>query len=515
MIWHIFKKDWKLLWPFVVGVAMLWWLTAYIFFWIGFSFQASPMLTMLGRFAYVPFMASIFLVVAIAQLDQIPGARQDWLIRPIKRRDLLLEKLLFATVSVVSPIFAANLFQGLADGFPLRSILSSSVWGAVFAFAVLVLPFLALGIVTQSMTEAFVWAAGCACAIGLLVTASSFFNGYAHGTLVTVGYSGIGWIGLVTQLLIEMAGVALILWLQYFRRRTAMSRFLALSFIFVMLTAQFLPWKLAFAFEQRFSSQPGAAANISLRFDSSRGKFVLPSGSASRLQYEPYTALPETDVYLPLRITSVGDDEALLSDWIDVRARNARGNVLFHTSGNGLKVYGDDPDPSRTYQQLRVPVSLVSAPQTEALQAEYSLTLFRLTKAYSVPAVNGSEHLPGAGWCRTQIRGRSAVRLECMQATKAPMCMTLFLENARSGARNSMASSCSPNYGLSRTALPDAIQTYGLSIPFRDPSGLAKYPVDGSQLAESRVVIRLYEPVDHFTRTLTIPNIRLGDWEAQ
>jgi hypothetical protein len=62
---------------------------------------------------------------------------------------------------------------------------------------------------------------------------------------------------------------------------------------------------------------------------------------------------------------------------------------------------------------------------------------------------------------------------------------------------------------------PDNLTRFGTNLPFRDPSGLAKFPVDGSQLPQSRVVIRMYEPEDHFTRSLVIPRIKLSDWEAQ
>jgi hypothetical protein len=55
---------------------------------------------------------------------------------------------------------------------------------------------------------------------------------------------------------------------------------------------------------------------------------------------------------------------------------------------------------------------------------------------------------------------------------------------------------------------------FGRNLPFRDPSGLAQYPVDGSQIAESQVVVRSYQPQDHFTRRVEIPEIRLKDWES-
>ena len=56
---------------------------------------------------------------------------------------------------------------------------------------------------------------------------------------------------------------------------------------------------------------------------------------------------------------------------------------------------------------------------------------------------------------------------------------------------------------------------FGTNLPFRDSSGLAKFPVDGSQLPQSRVIIRVYEPEDHFARSLVIPQVKLQDWEAQ
>ena len=56
---------------------------------------------------------------------------------------------------------------------------------------------------------------------------------------------------------------------------------------------------------------------------------------------------------------------------------------------------------------------------------------------------------------------------------------------------------------------------FGLDLSFRDPQGLAKYPVDSSQLADAQVALKAYRPVAHFTRHLTISKIRLGDWEAE
>jgi hypothetical protein len=53
-----------------------------------------------------------------------------------------------------------------------------------------------------------------------------------------------------------------------------------------------------------------------------------------------------------------------------------------------------------------------------------------------------------------------------------------------------------------------------VDLPFRDSTGLAHFPVDGSKLRESRAVLQLYRAQDHFMRTVVIPEIRLADWEA-
>jgi len=56
---------------------------------------------------------------------------------------------------------------------------------------------------------------------------------------------------------------------------------------------------------------------------------------------------------------------------------------------------------------------------------------------------------------------------------------------------------------------------FGVNLPFCDAAGLAHFPVDGPKLFQSHVIIRSYEPENHFVRSLVIPEIKLEDWEAQ
>jgi hypothetical protein len=51
-----------------------------------------------------------------------------------------------------------------------------------------------------------------------------------------------------------------------------------------------------------------------------------------------------------------------------------------------------------------------------------------------------------------------------------------------------------------------------LGLQYHDRQGLAKYPVDESQLTEARAIVKSYEPTAYFNRRLVIPEIELRDW---
>ena len=127
MVWHIFKKDWKLLWPFFLAVAAIQFIPAAIRVKLGL-FGEDPVLEyVLDPATVVACLAVAFLAVAIVQQDSIPGVRQDWLVRPVRRRDLLVAKLLFVLVLVEGAAIAAATFQVLASGFSLRESLTAAL----------------------------------------------------------------------------------------------------------------------------------------------------------------------------------------------------------------------------------------------------------------------------------------------------------------------------------------------------------------------------------------------------
>src|SRR6187431_2396594 len=100
MIWHIFKKDFRLLWPyaamlmvlqFVYGAMMLLNPVPNISVYEGTIGGANAAMQQVTMIAVL--LGGAFLIAAIVHQDAIPGSRQDWLVRPISRMQLLLSKI--------------------------------------------------------------------------------------------------------------------------------------------------------------------------------------------------------------------------------------------------------------------------------------------------------------------------------------------------------------------------------------------------------------------------------------
>jgi hypothetical protein len=523
MVWHIFKKDWKLSWPFVLLAALLHWISAYVYYSRGL-FSDDVTLEMLSE--YLPALAlfaSMFLIASIVHLEAIPGVRQDWLVRPVPHGVLLLEKLLFVLVAVEGPIFAANLAEGLADGFSLPSSLFHALGYTAVLLFFLVLPIFTFSSVTRNMTEAFILGCGCTFIIGAFLTLTGWWDFASHHTLLTVTHSGIGWIGEFIRFGLVTVAACAILGLGYFRRKTSLARILVLAFGLVLLVSSYLPWKPVFAIETRLSPRPGAAAAVNLAFEPTLERYKPPSGL--KASNDPGSGNGNENnarafLFLPIRITGMGYDTILLADRVDVFLIDDNGRTVYHGAGGDLEVAREGPQPHEEprYQQFPIPRSIYDKvhDQNLTVRLDYSLTLFGLDKSFSLPALNGETRTPDWGWCRSKMNeAGTAVMLHCMKPGTPPTCATAFLENATSGVRNPSRSACLSEYGPFQNGFSDDISRFGVSFPFRDPAGLAKYPVDGSQLPESRAVIRMYQPEDHFTRTLVIPNTKLLDWESQ
>jgi hypothetical protein len=520
MIWHIFKKDWKLTWLLVLVVALLNLLahiTEYKIGHFGGNPALGPLLQLLRRFQYL---GSILLIASIVHQDPMPGVRQDWLVRPIRRRDLLLEKLIFVLLLVQGPMFAMDILRALLEGFSLHQSFEASISRAFFLLFAFYVPALAFASLTTNFTEAIV--AGLAvfvggAAFGLLL--NTFVFGGQRPQL-PVEWSGLVWINEAERALLALTLGAAILGLQYFRRNVVLSRWLFACGVVLWIGTLLTPWQPAFAVQERLSPKRGLASSLQMIFEPAAGR--LPSIIGTKLdEQRPPRDSGDVLVGVPLHVTGWPSDTMLKADNSDVRIMGENGKWLTIGAGEDLEL-GNDEVASReksVYHVIRIPAAMYERFKGNPVQMEiaYSLTLMGLSHSFAIPALHGDERITDIGWCKTRVNdARTSIQLSCLHAGIGPNCGSVFLENTLTGQRNPVRTACTTNYSpWVDTIDGDAVIRMGMIVPFRDASGLAHYPVDGSQLADARVVARLYRPLDHFSRRVLIPSIRLSDWTTQ
>jgi hypothetical protein len=524
MVWHIFKKDWKLLWPVVLLVTgLLWIMAAILFFAVRWrNPQLDSVLRVLEPLAYL---SVAFLVTLVIQQDPIPGMRQDWLVRPIQRRDLLLAKLLFVMLAAQGPILAADLFQSMANGFGFRQSMVAALARNIDVLLFLVLPLVALASFTRTVAETTVWIVMAMLGMGgfhVLLT-GLLRNGPGPGKMIDpTAFTGVEWVGDWLRLTVFLLGAALVLGVQYFRRKTIAARWLAGFIAALALLTELVPWTVAFAVQKRLSPVPGASQAVGVAFDPRLGRGQRPvklneNNPSDQLRAAQGSAV----VLLPLHITGLPDDSVLRADRAEMRITTAQGKVIHLDSRNVFWMLdeGHSEGDDHAHPQIRMKQEQYEQLKNQSvrLEIEYSLTLFRLYAAHALPALGGDQQMPGIGRCTTTMDDeQDDVVFRCIVPGKQSSCATVFLENVSGGKRNPHTFFCLADYAPYPLSFdPDVMGRVGLGLPFRDLTGLAHYPVDGNQLWQSQVVMRTYRPVEHFTRRLVIPEIKLSDWEPR
>lgn len=512
MVWHIFKKDWKLVWKLFLAVCIIEFLPQIIQVKLGFFGEDPTLEYLLAPLGYIVIAASALLTVAIVQQDSIHSNREDWLTRPVRRSDLLLAKLLFAAVLVQGVVLSADTFLGIATGFSAGPAFSAALAHNFYWLVIVTLPAFMLASITKNMAEAIV--AGVlgfcgASAILIFAVARGGQEAYIRDTLRV----GEAWVARYCSHLLVLLGACVVLGLQYSRRKTTAVRWLAGGLLLLFVAVQqFLPWKVVFAVERQMSKNPAANSSLGLVFDPGSGRFQDPSGVKASDGAKP-------EAYLPIQVAGLTKDTVLQVDKAEVRVVDASGKVVYRGEEDPWQLRRTDTANTAAYQKLVLPGSLYKRFKNTPLRLEfdYSMTLLRVSSTYAVPALHGQLRAPGIGICATETNETgTAVELRCKQAGNSSTCRTAFLEDAETGHRNPEIFAFSPDYSpMLERAEKSPLSSFGVNLPFRDPAGLTHYPVEGAQLTRSNVMVSLFEPEDHFAKHLIIPAITLSEWEAQ
>jgi hypothetical protein len=446
MIWHIFCKDWRLLrWP-VIALAVVQIGASVMYFFIR---SAGMTLTIVQTLRVVTSIGGALLVVALVHQDVIPGDRQDWLTRPIRRGNLLTAKLVFVALALQGPKFLADLLEGLGTGLSLPASLSMAVERGAWLFVAFVIPWLACSSVLANPVQMVGLSFLLAIFTQLASTSNEFLN------------SGMEWMAsaLIAAVVFVIAGGGLVL--TYLSRRVTTTQLLLFPLFFLPFGTAHVPWAGGFAVQQRLSAAPGAARDIAL------------------------TPLPDAieDKKERILVSGLGPDALLHVDKV------GRNNDLNQAP------FWRDRGQAFLLHDLRRGRGAV----------DYYMTLLEVASVETFPATGGSHGVPGVGRCTSRINfENTAVQLDCLEDAKMPSCYTLTLEHIPSGTRNPEVNQCVPDY----SPYPDLLVRHNLSghitqVTFRQNEGNIHYPVNEGMLPDSRLVMRIYKARDHFMRRLT------------
>ena len=240
MIWHIFKKDWKLLWPLVAAAAfahavgaMLWWVRDHAGYDVlqGLA-QVFPIAALLacgyrfhrGRSKRSHSRRPGGLAGAAHPPHRTAGGKAAVHSAGGRRTHLLV-----------------SIGDGLLYGFSLAASTEVSVSRSLALLVQICLPAMLLGAMTRNLVEALL-----AALIAVVAGTAQVMSFLLAGILPTLNNSGLSW-WFPAILSTSVVGAALIILpMQYFRRANGMSRLVVISFFLLALSGQYWPWNWVF-----------------------------------------------------------------------------------------------------------------------------------------------------------------------------------------------------------------------------------------------------------------------------
>jgi hypothetical protein len=522
VIWSILKKDWVLLWPLavlvtVIQIAYEWAVYKYGFF--GASPLAQEMMRLLSP-AWI--IGVVALSVAVVYEDTVPGVDQDWLIRPLQRSDVLAAKMLFVLLTVYAPMLVLNVIHELALGFPAVPSLGDALYKEAYLFICLTVPVMAVASATRDMRDLVVLVAGLVVIYTASLWLASMLFGVEHCPTCD---TSIAWLQHLLQHLGLLVGSAVVLGLQYYRRKTQLSRVLLAVGVVLLVVLQ-LPWNAAFALQSWMGAPLGSSpSDIRIAADPTdvaEGNRTAGAaqGNARRatralLQGDVDTAIQsiksarraEAPVVLtvPLQISGLTHDEILVADHARFSLMDATGTVLYSgtsTERRAVPLIPELAEPHLVRQKLEVPAAVYKRVAARAvnLSIDYSLTIRAVVAEHRIPAVDGEVRSPEVGICQSNADASEAY-IRCKQIGHAPNCHSAMLY-APDGRHNPRVLSCVSDY---RPYLPgplEIISFTGIDLPIRDSYGIGHYDVDLGDLPDSYIIMKVYEPGQHFRRTV-------------
>lgn len=528
MIWHIFRKDWRLLWPLVMIAAASYAANIWIWLILGHFGEPRELRQIAALLPYLVNLGTAIVIAAAIHQDPIPGDHQDWLTRPIYRHHLLLAKFLFIALSVLLPMFAMDVGTVLLNGFAASDAIRASAGRTLTLFCFVCLPAIALAAVTRTLIEVIVVASATFVAVAAILFTKNIVD---PGNPPATG--GVQWTVLLLTGIAIVTATAGVLALQYGRRRTISAQGLIAATVALGVVILFTPFKPVFKFHTWL--RPNSTVDVAVNPHSPKDAtpLVQEANSAEYNAQQVVSLLGAKTVSLPLQITGLPSNSFLGLDLAEVSFWGADGKLIYltpqylggegigrllSTRFSGAVRQGSGASgtlyirqlvylPSKTYEQMQN--------QPVRVEIDYAMTLFAQQPTENLAAVGSDARLADGSWCKTRMDSNGdAIGVGCRTPNDLTGCLSGILENPITGLRNPESFQCSPNYSPLRSrTFPMVLGGFGRVLKFRDLDGLAKYPVDEAQVTGARVLLTEYIPISHMTRHITIPNVHLSDWD--
>ncbi len=506
MMWRIFRKDCRQLWRLAAIVACAHMTNAALRLVLGPFNQPRGLVTFADLFSAATVLGLCALIVAAVQEDVVPGASQDWLVRPIRRRDLLAAKLLFVVVVAQGPALLADVAHGIVAGLGVGDSVSAALSRSTVMLLVLDVPVLGLASITSTLVQVM----GSVIGIWLAVMVGVFGGIIARGGAPPpFASSGIQWMTPAYWVILACSAAAVIIPLQYFRRATKHSRRIVVGTVLLAPVLSVSTWMSAFAVQQRLSPNPPLAEPIRLAFAAEGGTVSSSAGGTS-----------SRTLLVPLRVSGLPADSVLMNDRADVHLIAANGGTLYRGKTTPTLGYGDDfvvrttdgGDVS-TRQRIVLPEQVYQRLHNRSVRMEidYSLTVFDLAATAAIAARDGDQRRTAFGRCKSQIDDDGdELELGCVQSGPAPTCVSATLESVTLGRRTPTQWSCDPDYSPYHVHLyPDSTSRFTARVKLPDVPQTHGSATERSALDGAFVRVKSYQPAAHFTRRLVVPEVRI------
>ena len=400
MALHIFRKDMRRLWPFVLLAAALQAVLAHQDRWRS---DWTPGAAEGWLNVLLPLAWAILAALAVEQ-EPLAGDSQFWITRPYRRSSLFAAKALFVLLAIQLPAFIADAWILGAHGFSPLGNLGSLLTLQIEIAGAITLPAMALAAVARNHLQ-FLF-------VAILVPASILLLNESVRTPWIRVDRARDWL---TILLLAAAAIA-VLWLQYRRRRTLVSRTVG--------AAAAIAAGLWYAFA-------GPAYTFALRSTFS------PSGSdlALHLDTGPRTASPawgfgnRLTVAIPISISGVPAGS-------QVRLVPLRLQVTGPDGARSVPEAYLSPEDAWLFLRFDPSVLVKLRNGRSRISGEAGATLYQTGPTTWMP-VGAAQAAPGVGSCRNMQQesrySRSMLKVECEAPGSLPSVTHVRLWDQASG----------------------------------------------------------------------------------